>query len=678
MKISQSITYGILTLLFFFSSGIIAQNTGLDEKIDQLKKEIAQAEDARKIQLTDSLITLVEFNEDYNYSSLIKDNIALALQLDSIDLATKHTADFIYYQNIILGRPEKGLQVFEDYKGKEQQGNNYVYMTNLYLYGADSFFYLGNELATLEELNTAEKYAKLAKNERRIATVVVRKGMAEAEMGQAAEASQKYRYAANIFQEVKDTIQYLNTLSVLSILYSQNDFFEEAKKVREDGIALSKKTQGTPFLTDFYFNSGADCRMKSDYTNWIRYLQLAKKENEKSQQKNFRVPIILSELAIAAAITDSIPLAEKYLAEFKSQVPNYDKQSNKTYYIEILKQLAFANKSYDEALRYGAEHLALKRQENSYIEIINAEKFVADVYKAIGNKNKENEHLVSYYKIKDSISSVKNVQNLSYYQTIFETEKRDLKIQAQESDIALLDEKNKVKNQWLLFGGLGTLAFFGFILMVRSRNNAKNRQKLQENFTKDLLKTQENERARIASELHDSVGQKLLILKNSFLGKEKEAKKEIDLVSETIKEVREMSHNLHPFQFEKLGLITSLKNMIETFQKNSNVFYSEEIEIQDGLIAKEKEIYIFRMLQEAITNVEKHAEANACNLSTHESKGDVVFILKDNGKGFETTTITQGLGMKTLQERALFIKADLKIKSTPRKGTTMTLKIPKI
>lgn len=119
------------------------------------------------------------------------------------------------------------------------------------------------------------------------------------------------------------------------------------------------------------------------------------------------------------------------------------------------------------------------------------------------------------------------------------------------------------------------------------------------------------------------------------MSKEEKEAKEIDLVGETIKEVREMSHSLHPFQFEKLGLMTSLKNMIETFQKNSNVFYSEDIETPDGLISKAKGIYVFRMLQESITNVEKHAEATACNLSSEDKKNFLIFTLNDNGKGFE-------------------------------------------
>jgi signal transduction histidine kinase len=229
-------------------------------------------------------------------------------------------------------------------------------------------------------------------------------------------------------------------------------------------------------------------------------------------------------------------------------------------------------------------------------------------------------------------------------------------------------------------GAVLLILTFSVLWLIRSRNFARNKQKLQVSFTKDILKTQENERARIAGELHDSIGQKLLILKNALVGNNNKADKEIDLVGETIKEVREMSHSLHPFQFEKLGLVQSLKNMVETFQKNSNIFYSEDIEILENSIAKEKAIYIFRMLQEAITNVEKHAEATACNLSALEEKKQVIFILKDNGKGFvmnKNPTESKGLGMKTLEERARFIQAELNIDSILTKGTTMTLRIPK-
>lgn len=119
--------------------------------------------------------------------------------------------------------------------------------------------------------------------------------------------------------------------------------------------------------------------------------------------------------------------------------------------------------------------------------------------------------------------------------------------------------------------------------------------------------------------------------------------------------------------------------MVETFQKNSNIFYSEDIEIQDGLMTKENEIYVFRMLQEAMTNVEKHSQATACSLSSKETKNYLVFTLKDNGKGFKADSMNtnEGLGMKTLKERAQYIGATLDIESVPEKGSSVSIKIPK-
>jgi signal transduction histidine kinase len=96
------------------------------------------------------------------------------------------------------------------------------------------------------------------------------------------------------------------------------------------------------------------------------------------------------------------------------------------------------------------------------------------------------------------------------------------------------------------------------------------------------------------------------------------------------------------------------------------------------LIEKEKEIYVFRMLQEGLSNVEKHASATACNLSSEELNDRIVFTLKDNGRGFKFSNETDGgLGIKTLRERAQFIGANLGIQSATDKGTIITISIPK-
>jgi len=513
-----------------------------------------------------------------------------------------------------------------------------------------------------------------------------RQGQVLTDQGNFGKASVTLQAALKIFLADSDTSRSVDARNSLTILYSKNGFYEEAKKERDEIIAFEKIRKSTDKLPVLYYNAAADYNKMDLQKERIENLKLSLESARLSSYSDYLEPIMLSGLLAAYAENDSIESAEKILAEINKNPVNNTTDLYKPYFLNGMKNLAFARKNYPKAVRLGEEYLDLKKEGKQYEEMQEAEKFLYEVHKTIGNKSKALTHYENYRSIKDSIEAVQKVRVLSYYQTLYETEKRDLTISVQKTDIALLDEKNKVKNQWLLFGGLGFLSIFGFVGVIRSRNFARKNQKLQETFTQDLLKTQENERARIATELHDSVGQKLLIIKNSLLSNEEKDAKEIDLVGQTIKEVREMSHNLHPFQFEKLGLTTSLKNMVETFQKNSNIFYSEDIETSDGLIAREKEIYVFRMLQESITNVEKHADATACNLSSELipaskliKKGLLVFRLKDNGKGFEVPKNKEdykGLGMKTLQERAQFIGAKLDILSAPAKGTTVTIKIP--
>jgi signal transduction histidine kinase len=475
----------------------------------------------------------------------------------------------------------------------------------------------------------------------------------------------------------KDEKRLVNLEAILATVYSLNYLFEPAAKLRSEAINYAQKNKDYRSLTIENLNAALDAKLQDKTAQQKEYLQKAIKYATLFNVPHFKFIAYHSNMVYAGQ-NGLLEEGKTYYNILEGLYPIFKGSTfHKILYLEAAAYLAYLKGDYEQAEKLGLNKLALAVNFNSKEIIQETHELLFLIYDAAGlkEKAKEQDNLILSYLNNTKQNALKN--QLLYYQTIFETEKRDFKIQAQETDIALLDAKNKIKTQWLLFGGFGALFLIGFIWIVRSRNFARKNQELQENFTKDILKTQENERARIASELHDSIGQKLLILKNSFFGKEKEAKNEIDLVAETIKEVREMSHNLHPFQFEKLGLTTSLKNMVETFQKNSNVFYSEDIETKDGLIEKEHEIYVFRMLQEAMTNVEKHAAANACNLASIEEKNQLIFILKDNGKGFETSTHSEGLGMKTLQERARFINADLKIDSSLEKGTTITLKIQK-
>ena len=440
-----------------------SQTNDLTQNIESLKAAINDTENEERVILTDSLIRLIEFNEDYKYDSIIKANITLALKIKSFTSATRNTGDLIYYKTNILGDVEESLRIFKNFEGIEKDSKNFMYAANIYSYTGDTYYVLRDMANSLKVLQTAKQYAIKAKSERQIASINQRFGNAHIELGNFSEATAYLQDASTVFWKIKDTIQIINTNSSLSVLYSQNEFYNEAESLRKEAIALAKSGK-LSILTPLYYNAALDYRNQGDNDNWLKYLLLTENEVKTSEYRVRLEPNVLNNLVIAYASMDSINKAEAYLLKVESSPNNYTTGGNKTYYIEALKQLNFAKGNYTNALKYGIEHLALKRAEDGFVEIYNAEKFVADVYEKLGDVNNQNVHLNEFYKIKDSISSIKNVQNLSYYQTKFETSLKENEIIKQDSEIKQLESDKKIAKgkQKILY----TILIASFLLMA--------------------------------------------------------------------------------------------------------------------------------------------------------------------------------------------------------------------
>lgn len=664
-----------LTSLFFLfcCTFIFAQSTELSQKVTELKSKIAISEKAEKLAWMDSLTLLVEFNEAFGYEAIINQNIAHALAIDSLSTATRHTADILFYKSSILGLSAEGLTVFNAFVAKHPQLLEDRNTVNLYLYAGDCYYGLGDLEAAMESFQKAKQVATLIGDKNRIALVMQRMAYANIEIGKLAEASTDLQASFNIFSEINDTISMVNSKNGLANLYSHSGFYAEASAERQEALRLIENIGGGA-LTSLYYNEAADHRLQGNNKEWIRYLNLAREVNEKSEYRQALLPNILSNLVIAHALNDSLSKAESYFSEVKA-IPSIT-TDYRTFYVEALKQLSFAKENYKEALQYGTEHLALKRAEDGFVEIYNAEKFLADVYAAMGNSNKKNYHLSNYYAIKDSISNVQNVRNLAYYQTLYETEKRDNKIAAQQSNIALLDQKNKIKNQLLLLGGIGLLVVFVSIILWRSRNAAKRRVLMQEQFSQDLINAQEDERIRVARELHDSVGQKLMLLSKKTRGM---GDASVDSLADgTLAELRNISRGLHPSILEDLGLTAAIESMVNEVDANTSIFFTNDIENIDNALSKESSLHLYRIIQEVLNNMVKHANAKVASVVIDRREHTIVTEIKDNGSGFDIAIGkgTRSLGMKTLRERAKILKSNLQIKSDINAGTIIRLDIP--
>ena len=210
-----------------------------------------------------------------------------------------------------------------------------------------------------------------------------------------------------------------------------------------------------------------------------------------------------------------------------------------------------------------------------------------------------------------------------------------------------------------------------------------------------LIRAQEKERKRVALELHDELGQALSLLKLKIGSIKKtlpqdqtELKNECngisDYIVQMVENVRRLSRDLSPRIIEDLGLSSALRWLAESSARHMNIELLFEMDDIDSLLSPEAQITLYRIFQEAITNIVKYAKATRIWISTRkdETKNILAFILKDNGVGFDPEhfvgqiSTEKGLGLASMNERAKMLGGSLEILSQKGIGTTITISVP--
>jgi signal transduction histidine kinase len=216
-------------------------------------------------------------------------------------------------------------------------------------------------------------------------------------------------------------------------------------------------------------------------------------------------------------------------------------------------------------------------------------------------------------------------------------------------------------------------------------NNARKKAQLEKEHIKAILLAEENERSRIARDIHDGIGQllsaaklNLHALENSHIeNKEMILEKAIGLIDESAKEVRSVSHNLMPNALLKSGLFSAIKNFINQLQSDRLKINMETSGLSNKINA-DTELVVYRIIQECINNVIKHAGASQLFINLSIEKNQLTVMIEDNGIGFEVDKMLKkdGIGIKNIQARVAFLKGTMEINSKPNKGTHLAFHIP--
>ncbi len=243
------------------------------------------------------------------------------------------------------------------------------------------------------------------------------------------------------------------------------------------------------------------------------------------------------------------------------------------------------------------------------------------------------------------------------------------------------------------------LAAFVFLALLalawRYRvSQLERKQALQHAFSQQLIASQEGERKRIAAELHDSLGQRLVVINNLALfslralaktgSPDTHAQMIEEISSEAglaIQETREISYNLRPFQLDRLGLSKAIEGIIRSVSKSSGIHFYSELDNIDDLFPEEMNINLYRIVQESINNILRHADATEVRIRIERSKERMLLTIHDNGRGFapgvrSAKAALGGFGLTGMAERAHLLGGEFKVRSGFGHGTMIAVEVP--
>jgi signal transduction histidine kinase len=215
-------------------------------------------------------------------------------------------------------------------------------------------------------------------------------------------------------------------------------------------------------------------------------------------------------------------------------------------------------------------------------------------------------------------------------------------------------------------------------------------KRVQQEFSKQLIETQEVERSRLAGELHDSLVQNLLIAKNrSLIAQKKITDQETigkdlgdisSVLDDAIEEVRKIAHNLRPYQLDRLGVTRALQALVNKVDEASTIRFRADLDNVDSYFSADTGIILFRIVQEGITNILKHSGATEANIVLKVGENNIELTIADNGKGMSSLSDerqTGGFGLSGIEQRCRMLQGSLNIASSRDEGTTLIIQIPK-
>lgn len=342
---------------------------------------------------------------------------------------------------------------------------------------------------------------------------------------------------------------------------------------------------------------------------------------------------------------------------------------------------------YRESLHY-CHHIDALRQKSSLAEMLSM----------AFEKTYQNDSALHYYKqfvqLKDSLFDQVQTRKIAELEDTYEAEKKEQIIQLQAAKMKAT--QLKLYLSWGIATLLILLAMVGFLALYQRHRRIKAEAEAQRTRVIELLQDkeldwlnaivegQEQERQRLGRELHDQMGSNLSALKLNVhhLKQEASLRHHIahieQIIDQTVQSVRRLSHSMEGGILKEFGLQQSLKELCQILEAGSPFRIHLDVEDVTSMLSYEVELALYRISQEALTNIVKYAEAHEVYILLHEVEGEISLTIEDDGIGFDWMHISsaKSMGISNMQKRAQKLGGVCTIDSSPGQGTSILTHIP--
>jgi two-component system NarL family sensor kinase len=536
----------------------------------------------------------------------------------------------------------------------------------------------------------AVEIARKMKDSVFIAKALFNTGTSYRQLAQYENAITYYEEGRKIFAAYGDSLLMARGYDVIQLLYYSLENYDKGIAYGEAAVKWLRTIDDPVWLGSALNNLGMNYSEKGEYKKakavWVEAIAIGKKIGNLEMEAS---PLLnLGDLYMN---TGEFAVMNNYFSRALELYTKLDGSEGIAIALRGLAIYEFYNKNFQKAKEYANQSLEVINKNGLLFEKKRTLETLSRIHIALHDLATGQKYMQEATVIGDSIINDRIRKNTVEFETKYETAKKDGQIELQQ---AAIKQKNTLN--YFLIGSAAAL----LIISLLSYRNYRHKQNLQQQrineletqhqlaATEAVLKGEEQERTRLAKDLHDGLGGMLSGIKYSFNNMKGNLvmtpennlafERSMDMLDSSIKEMRRVAHNMMPEALVKFGLDTALKDFCNDINQSGAVkIIYQSAGMEGAEIEQTASITIYRIIQELVNNIMKHAAAVQAVVQVNKINERISITVEDDGKGFNTELLkgTKGIGWANIENRVEFLKGSLDVQSEQGKGTSVHIEM---